>query len=82
VQVGYRNARVAPDFIPHGASQNDFSFKADFRLRHDLEVQAFVQYENWLVPVVAPDRRQDVTTSLQLIFWPKSFRLRPTQSAH
>ena len=76
VQIGYRNAKVAPDFIPHGASQNDFNIKADFRLRHDLALQTFLQYENWLVPVIAPDRRSDLTTSVQLTFWPKNLRLR------
>jgi hypothetical protein len=76
LQVGYRHAQVAPDFIPHGETLNDGSVKVNWQLYDELTLSAFVQYEKWLAPVLAPSARNNMTTSLQLTFWPRHWGLR------
>jgi hypothetical protein len=71
-QVAYRNAKVSKDFIPGGTTQNDFYAKVALQVRRNLGVQIFVQYETWLIPVLAPNRKSDITSYLQLTFWPNA----------
>jgi len=71
IQLGYRNAKVAAGFIPGGTTQNDFSLRAVVRLKNDLELTGFAQYEAWKAPVLAPGRFQDFTSSVQLGYFPK-----------
>jgi hypothetical protein len=75
LQVGYRHAQVASDFIPRGDTLNDGSVKVNWQIRNELSLSAFVQYEKWLVPVLAPNAKNNVTTSLQLTFWPRNWGL-------
>jgi hypothetical protein len=74
VQLGYRNAKVAAGFIPGGTTQNDLSLRAVIRVKDDLELTGFVQYEAWKVPVLAPGRVQNLTSSIQLAYFPKRLR--------
>jgi hypothetical protein len=76
LQVGYRHAQVSSDFIPRGDTLNDGSVKVNWQMRNELSLSAFVQYEKWLVPVLAPNARNNLTTSLQLAFWPRNRGLR------
>jgi hypothetical protein len=69
--VGYRHAQVASTFIPHGETLNDGSVKLNYQVGNALTLSAFVQYENWLAPVLAPKAKNDVTTALQVTFWPR-----------
>jgi hypothetical protein len=71
VQVGYRHGWINPQFIPQGGALNDVSVRADFRVRSDLSLSAFVQHEGWNVPVLSPSPKTSVTTSLQLTFYPR-----------
>jgi hypothetical protein len=71
IQLGYRNAKVAAGFIPGGTTQNDLSLRAVLRLKDDLELTGFAQYEAWKAPVLAPGRVQDFTSSVQLAYFPK-----------
>jgi hypothetical protein len=71
IQLTYRNAKIAKDFIPGGETANDFGVQAKLRLRQDLELQARVQYESWMAPVLSLSRQRDVTSEIQLTFWPK-----------
>ena len=71
IQVGYRNAKVAAGFLPGGTTQNDFSLRAVVRLKDDLELTGFAQYETWKAPLLAPGRVQDFTSSVQLAYFPK-----------
>lgn len=75
IQLSYRNAKVAKDFIPEGETSNSFSARAQLRLRPDLELTSSLQYERWKVPVLALGLQTDWTTSVQVKFWPsKKFR--------
>jgi hypothetical protein len=40
-------------------------------LKKDLELNAFVQYERWKVPVLAPGLQTDTTGSIQITYYPK-----------
>jgi membrane-associated phospholipid phosphatase len=76
IQVGVRNSKIANDFIPGGSTQWDWNVSAMLRVRKDLEIKSFVQYETWWVPVLAPTRQTDFTTSVQLTWWPTSVGIR------
>jgi hypothetical protein len=71
IQLGYRNAKVAAGFLPGGTTQNDFSLRAVVRLKTDLDLTAFAQYEAWKAPLLAPGRVQNFTVSVQLAYFPK-----------
>ncbi|MGC2110578.1 MAG: capsule assembly Wzi family protein [Candidatus Korobacteraceae bacterium] len=76
IQVGVRNAKIANDFIPGGSTEWDWNMSAMLRVRKDLEVKSFLQYETWLLPVLAPTRQSDFTSSVQLTWWPASVGIR------
>jgi membrane-associated phospholipid phosphatase len=69
VQFEYRHSNVDKGFL-EGGSYQDFSLRADVMLRHDLGFSGSVQHENWQFPLLGPSRRSDVTTSVQLTWWP------------
>lgn len=69
-QVSYRNAKAAKDFIPGGTTQNLFTIKAVKRLKPQLELNAWLQYERWKAPVYKTGGQSDVTTNVQLTWYP------------
>jgi hypothetical protein len=71
VQLSYRNAKAAKDFIPGGTTQNLFTITAVKRLRPDLELNAWLQYERWKAPVYKPGAQSDVTTNVQITWHPE-----------
>jgi hypothetical protein len=73
LRFGYRHAKVATDFIPGGETINDASVKLDWWTRSDLSVSAFVQYEKWLAPILAPTAQTNWTSSVEVTFWPRSW---------
>jgi len=72
IQVSYRNGKIANQFIPGGGTQNDFSASARLRIRNDWELLTNFQYERWTVPVLAPGRKSDFLSLIQLTYWPKN----------
>jgi membrane-associated phospholipid phosphatase len=74
LQFGYRHAKVDNDFVPGGETVNDGSIKLDCWLRRDLNVKAFVQYEKWRAPILAANPQTNWTTTLEIGFWPSSWR--------
>jgi hypothetical protein len=75
LQFGYRHAKVAPGFIPGGGTVNDGSVKLDWWFRQDLSVSGFVQYEKWAAPILAPTPQTNWTSTVEITFWPGSWRL-------
>ena len=51
------------------------------RVRKDVQLKAFLQYESWLEPVLTPTRQQDFTTSVEFTWWP-GLVFKRTLSAH
>ena len=74
IQIGYRHQKISPKFIPSGATLSDFSVSADRLLRPDLSMSGLVQYEKWNFPVLAVGAQSNVTASVQVTFWPHSWK--------
>ena len=71
LQFQFRHLKVSREFIPNGGTQSDASVRADLWARSTFSVSAAVQYEAWTYPVIAPSRQSNVTSMVQLTFWPK-----------
>jgi hypothetical protein len=71
LQFGYRHEKVDVKFIPNGGTINDASIRADFWFRPEWSANAFVQYEQWRFPLLAPGLQKNVTASLQITYFPK-----------
>jgi hypothetical protein len=70
-QLSYRNAKAAKDFVPLGTTQNLFTVSAVKRLKPDVELNAWLQYERWKAPVYKPGAQTDVTTNVQITWYPE-----------
>lgn len=81
LQLGYRRAKVAPDFIPHGETFNDASSKLSFWIHGDLNIALSTQYEKWFAPVLAPTPQTDWTSTIGVSYQPKGLRL-PFHGSH
>jgi membrane-associated phospholipid phosphatase len=71
LQFGFRHQKVSTQFIPNGGNLTDANVRAEFWPRSSFSLSAFVQYEVWNFPVIASTRQSNVTSSVQLSFWPK-----------
>jgi membrane-associated phospholipid phosphatase len=74
IQASFRHQKVSQQYLPGGGSLTDVSLSANFWLRNDLSVSSTIQYERWLYPIITPGAQTNVTTSLQLVFWPQSWK--------
>ncbi len=61
-----------PQFVPGGGTYNDGSVRMDFWALRDWSASAFVQYEQWKFPLLASSLQKNVTSSVQLSYWPQS----------
>ena len=73
VQFAYRHAKVDSDFIPGGETINDGSVKVNWQVRPEWSLSAFVQYEKWFAPILAPVAQTNWTSSVQIQFTPHSW---------
>lgn len=77
-QLSYRNAKAAKDFIPGGTTQNLFTVSGVKRIRPQVELNAWLQYERWKAPIYKRGGQNDVTTNVQITWYPEIKRsLRP-----
>jgi hypothetical protein len=74
IQFQYRHQKVDGDYLPQGGTLNDGGVNVEFQLRPEVTVAGSVQYEKWSYPVLDPLPRSNVTTSIQLTFWPRSWK--------
>jgi hypothetical protein len=74
IQASFRHQKVSQQFMPGGGSLTDASLSANFWLRDDLSVSGSVQYERWLYPIITPGAQTNFTSSMQLTFWPQSWK--------
>jgi hypothetical protein len=72
LQLSYRHAKVAGQFIPYGETLNDASVSMNWWVRDKLQLAASAQYETWLAPILAPGPQANWTSSLVVTFWPKN----------
>ncbi len=71
LQFEFRHLKVSHEFIPNGGTLADASVRADMWVRSGFSLSAAVQYEAWNFPVIASTRQSNVTSTVQLTFWPK-----------
>ena len=74
VQVSWRGAKAAKDFIPGGTTQNSFQVSAIKRIHKDFEVRGWIQYEQWKAPVYKPGGQRDTSVAVQMTWFPKSIK--------
>jgi capsule assembly protein Wzi len=74
IQFQYRHQKVDGDYLPNGGTLNDGGVNVEFQLRPEVTVSGSVQYEKWNFPVLTPGVQSNVTTSIQLTFWPRSWK--------
>jgi hypothetical protein len=74
VQFGFRHQEISRELIASGGALADVNVRAEFWLRPSFSLSASVQYELWDYPVLASTRQSNVTTAIQLSFWPKCWR--------
>ena len=71
IQLNYRHQKVENLADPGGGTLTDGGVRADFWLGATVRVSGSVQYEKWNYPVLDPLPRSNVTTSVELSFWPR-----------
>lgn len=71
LQFEFRHLKVSHEFIPQGGTLADAGIRAEFWSRSVFSLSAGVQYEAWTYPVIASTRQSNITSSVQLMFWPK-----------
>lgn len=78
VQVEYLNKKIPKDFIPGGTTQNEYKVSVVKRLRPDIELNGWFQYEGWKAPVPVkgvdlyrPGLQQDTVVAAQFTWFPK-----------
>jgi hypothetical protein len=73
LQFEFRHLKVSHEFIQNGGTVSDGKITADLWAHSSFSLSTSVQYETWNFPVIAPTRQSNITSSLQLSFWPKGF---------
>ncbi|HEX3742022.1 MAG TPA: capsule assembly Wzi family protein [Terriglobales bacterium] len=71
VQLNFRHQKVSSQFIPLGGSLTDIGASVDLWVHSNLDLEAMVQYERWLLPAIEPNASRNVTAALQLSLQPK-----------
>ena len=71
IQFSYRDVKASSLFLPGGGTQSDASTHLLWKVNQNLQLDAFVQYERWLIPALKPTAQHNVTGQLQLTFNPK-----------
>jgi hypothetical protein len=77
LQFSYRNAKVANAFIPGGTTQNDFTFLVSKRLRKEIEIRGWIQYERWKAPIYKSGAQSDTSAAVQITWFPHESKSRP-----
>ncbi len=71
VQLSYLYKKTPKDFIPGGTTQNQMKLELIKRLRPDIELDAWYQYEHWIAPVYVTTHQTDNVFAFQFTFYPK-----------
>jgi hypothetical protein len=69
IQLQYRNAKAASDFIPGGTTQHDLSAELVLRPARALEIRTTLQGELWKAPLIAQGQQRDFVGTLQLTYF-------------
>jgi hypothetical protein len=72
VQLQYRTAKVAHDFLPGGTTQNDLAAEFVLRPLRPLEIKTTLQGEFWKAPLIAQGKQKDFVGAVQLTYFFRS----------
>jgi membrane-associated phospholipid phosphatase len=70
IQFNYRHRKADSQFLAGGGTVNSIALKADIWWKSQTEISGSIQYETWNFPALAPRPQSNLTTFLQLTFWP------------
>ena len=71
IQLEYMHKKTAKDFIVYGVTQNQLKLEAQKHLGHDIEADAWIQYEHWTAPIYLVNSQDDYTGAVQITWYPK-----------
>jgi len=71
VQLQYLTKKTPNDFIAGGVTQNSFSVGGVKRIAREIELQAWMQYEQWKAPIYLAGQQHDTALAVQLTWFPK-----------
>jgi hypothetical protein len=71
VQIEWRHNKNANDFIPEGSTANQVTASTLLRIRKDVELNAWIQYEAWKAPWYKKGLQSDTTSTVQITWYPK-----------
>jgi membrane-associated phospholipid phosphatase len=74
IQFNIRHRKIDGQFVPQGGTVNDAGVRAEVQLNATTALSGWVQYEKWNIPMLATAPHSNVTSSLQLTFWPKKWK--------
>lgn len=75
LQLAYRHAQVASDFIPRGENANDASAQLTFWIMRDVNVVISEQYEKWNAPILSPTPQTNWTSTIGISYHPPHISL-------
>jgi Capsule assembly protein Wzi/PAP2 superfamily len=70
ISLELRHRTLDPGYVPQGGNQNDVAVNADIFAGSGFRFTGSVQYERWLIPLLATNRQSDVAASFEFSFWP------------
>lgn len=70
-QLSYMHKMTPQDFVSGGVSQSQVKAEVVKRLRPDLELDAWFQYEHWAAPIYQTNQQSNTVTAVKLTFHPK-----------
>jgi hypothetical protein len=56
-------------FISGGTTQNDYTFQVCKRLRKEIEIRGFLQFEGWKAPIYKTGAQSDTSASVQITWF-------------
>lgn len=71
VQLSYLHKKTPQDFIYGGVTQNQFKVDVVKRIRPDIELNVWYQYEKWKAPIYQTNAQTNNIFTVQVKFFPK-----------
>lgn len=71
IGLEFRHRKVDRQFLPQGGSQNDVAVSADIFTKAGFRFNGSLQYEQWLLPLLAENRQSNLAVAFQFSFWPR-----------
>jgi len=70
VTITFRQLKTSNRFLPGGGTQTDAGLRLKWQLNPSMIVDASIQHERYLIPIVTPSAQHDFVGQLQLIYTP------------